>query len=201
MNTLKFRLILILALVLPIALSACFFPEDFKSTVEIKKDGTFNIIYEGELTFIPGRAEEIKKGTLSAKSNEEIEELKNTLSKDKGFKHIKYIGHSKFRVLYEKEGALDKPFYFVGKSLRLFSIIPKGEGLIEVQGTELRKKDIHMLTSMKIAINGELTVKTDGEVISHNADSTPSFLGLKSGYSWKITSLTDPQPKILIKIK
>jgi len=125
MSHLKRTIALIAILLMPLVLSSCLFPEEFESEVEIRKNGTFSFSYDGILTFVLGKAEEVKKGTLSPKANKEIEKLEKKLREDKGFKKVKYIGHSKFKVLYQKEGSLDTPFYFVGKDVKLFSIIPK----------------------------------------------------------------------------
>ena len=178
---------------IPFVLSSCFFPEEFESEVEIRKNGTFRFSYDGTLIFVPGRADDI--------ADKEIRELEHDLKKDKGFKEIEYMGHSKFKVIYEKEGSLDTPFYFVGRRLDLFAIYPKGGGLIEVRGVDLNERQIRELEELKLSIDGELTVKTDGKVIEHNANSTPSLFGLVGGYGWEIKSLHEPQPRILISIE
>lgn len=192
---------ILVVLLLPLMLSSCLFPEEFQSKVEINKNGTFTFEYDGVLTFVLGKAEEVKKGKLSPNANKEIEKLESKLRKDEGFKKVEYLGHSKFRVYYEKEGALSAPFYFVGESVRLFSITQKEKGLIELQGTKLSEKDIRQLEPLGLKIDGELTVKTDGEVVEQNANSSPSLFGLMGGYEWKITSIHEPRPRILIDIK
>lgn len=96
---------------------------------------------------------------------------------------------------------MDVPFYFVGKETEIFSIIQKKSGLVEVLGTDIGDKIRDELEALNFTIDGELTVKTDGEVVDHNADSTPGFFGLVGGYGWKIKSINDPQPIILIKVR
>ncbi len=190
-----------LLLLLSLTLSSCMFPEEFESEVTINQDGTFVFAYDGVLTFVIARAEEVKKGGLSPQAEKKIKELEEEIKKDAGFKKVDYIGHSQFKVLYQKEGSLDKPFYFVSREIDLFTITPKDGGLVELKGMALREKDIRELESINLTIDGELTVNTDGEVIEHNANSTPSLFGLMGGYSWEIKSLSDPQPSIIIKIK
>ena len=186
---------------LPFILTACLFPEEFESDVEINRDGTFYFTYEGTLAFVPGVMEEYRRGKLSPKANEEMKGLEEELKKDGAFKKVEYVGHSRYEVRYEKTGSLDKPFYFLGNDMKLFSIIPKGDGVIEVKGVALGEKDISRLEALGLGIDGELTVETDGKVLEHNADSTPSLFGLVGGYEWEIESLEKPQPRILISIK
>jgi hypothetical protein len=52
-----------------------------------------------------------------------------------------------------------------------------------------------------MAINGVLKVKTNGKVKSHNANSTPSIFSLVGSYTWKISSLRDPVPNIVIELQ
>jgi len=73
------------------------FPEEFESEVEIRKNGTFSFSYDGILTFVLGKAEEVKKGTLSPKANKEIEKLEKKLREDKGFKKVKYNIFTNFK--------------------------------------------------------------------------------------------------------
>ena len=200
MSYFKRVLALIAVVLMPFTLSACFFPEEFICEVEISRNGTFTFSYDGVLTSVLGRADELKNGGLSPNANRQIAGLKKLLQKDDGFKHVKYLGNSKFEVLYKKEGSLDVPFYFIGESVKIFSIIQKKSGLVEVIGRNI-VDDVRKLEALKFTIDGELTVKTDGEVVDHNADSTPRFLGLVGGYGWKIKSINDPQPIILIKVR
>ena len=75
----------------------------------------------------------------------DIEKLKNELAKDKGFERIEYIGHSKFKVKYNKNGKLTEPFNFIDRGIKIFSIAPKEDGIIEVKGIKLSKGDIKKL--------------------------------------------------------
>jgi len=186
--------------VMSMFISSCMFPEEFKSEVNINKDGTFTFEYKGTLTFVMGRAEEVESGKLTL-DDSDIEDLKNELAEDKGFESIEYIGHSKFKVKYNKNGKLTEPFNFIDESIKIFSIAPKDDGVIEVKGIKLNKSDIKKLKKIKLTIDGELKLSTNGKVIEHNASSTPSLFGLIGGYVWVVKSLDDPQPKILIDIK
>ena len=192
---------IVAVLLLSLALSSCFWPEEFQSEVDIRKDGTFNFTYDGILTFVLGKFEEVETGGLSPETNQAMEELENDLRKEEEFKKVEYLGHSKFKVYYEKEGTLEAPFYFFDEEVNFFSITQKEQGLIEVQGARISEKDIRQLEPLGLKIDGKLTVKTNGKVVEQNANSTPSLFGLIGGYDWKITSMHDPQPRILINIK
>jgi len=188
-------------LTLSLSLTACLFPQAFKASVNINNNGSFTFAYDGILTFVISRAEKVQSGKLSPRTEKGLKELGQKLAEDPAFKKVEYQGDSNFLVSYSKKGALDKPFYFVGKDIRLFSILPKPGGLVEIKGIKLSKKDISKLEALNLKLDGELTIKTDGEVIEQNATSTPSLFGMWGGYQWKITSLEDAQPKMLIKLK
>lgn len=193
---------LVAIILMPLILSACFFPEKFESTVEVREDGTFNFSYDGILTFIVWRAEKIYKG--KSPTDKDIKEFENEFKQKDGFKEVEYLGNAQFKVAYEKEGTINEPFYFLSKDVELFSIVPQDNGVIEVQGLKLKANtsDVAELEKLGLgSIDGSLTIKTDGEVIEHNASSSPSLFGLIGGYNWKIESITDSQPKIIIKIK
>jgi len=190
-----------LLLTLTLSLTACLFPQAFKASVNINNNGSFTFAYDGILTFVISRAEKVQSGKLSPRTEKGLKELGQKLAEDPAFKKVEYQGDSNFLVSYSKKGALDKPFYFVGKDIRLFSILPKPGGLVEIKGIKLSKKDISKLEALNLKLDGELTIKTDGEVIEQNATSTPSLFGMWGGYQWKITSLEDAQPKMLIKLK
>ena len=188
-------------LLLPFVLAGCLFPEEFESEVEVNKDGTFSFSYDGILVFVPGVLEEYRRGKLSPQANDDIKSLEKDLKKDSAFKDVEYIGHSRFKVEYEKEGVLEGPFYFPGSDAKIFSILPKDGGIVEVGVMNLSDKDIARLEELDLNIDGELTVETDGEVMEHNADSTPSLFGLIGGYEWEIDSLKDSSPRMVISIK
>lgn len=179
--------------ILVFILNSCVIPEKYNVNIKIETNEKFTFNYDGILTLIPARMDELKKGKLSKKANKKIENTIKKMKQDKAFKSIVHIGHGKLKVLYEKKGNLDKPFYFMGKKMKLFSI-KRNKKIIEFLGLKLKMKDIKSLSKLHLEIDGNILIQTAGVVLEHNANEVSN-----NQYIWKIKSISDNQPKILIK--
>lgn len=178
-------------------LTSCWLPEKFNAEIDINKDGSYTLIYDGILTFVMAKAAEIEQGKLSAKDEKDLKDLEKEFKEDKNFKKVKYLGHAQFKVLYEQKGTLNSPVYFLGKDMRILSIIPSSNNTVEIKGMKLDKSDIQQLNELKMKIDGELEVSTDAKILKHNAKSSPKFFG---GYKWKIKSIDDPAPYMTLEL-
>jgi hypothetical protein len=191
-------------IILGFALSSCLFPEEFEVQIRINKDGTFTFTYEGILTFVLAKAEEVKKGKLSAKIENDLRKLEEEFKRDPRYKKVDYVGHAQYRVVFKDSGTLKNPYYFFEKSEVqtnpiLISIIPKGGNMVEITGYRLDENIHKQLKALNMRLKGTLKVTTDGNVKQHNAKSTPSFFGFVGSYSWEIKSLEDPAPRMVIQ--
>ena len=185
-------------------LLSCLVPENFKVNVVLHKDGTYTFTYEGILTHAMARAAYVRK-ELSAKDEAEIKKSEKEFAEDTSYKKAIYLGGGQFKVAYEKNGKTTTPFYFTDRDNNFFSIRrvknKNGDNLVEVKGFHAGKKEIRELQEIGIKISGELKIETDGRVIKHNAQSTPKFFGLLSGYKWDIKSAADPAPYMLVNLE
>lgn len=201
----SWAIIFILALALSTIISGCFFPEEFNSKIAINKDGSFDFIFDGILTFVPAKAEEVKSGRLSAKLEKDLKGLEKELSEDPRYTKVKYIGHAQYKVTFKDRGRLDKPYHYFEKSdvqsnPILISILPQQNKQVKVTGIKLDENTMAQLRPLNMKVNGELNIKTNGKVIKHNAKSSPSIFGLFGTYNWKIQSINDPMPYITIQL-
>jgi hypothetical protein len=89
---------------------------------------------------------------------------------------------------------------FVRRNENLLSIqYVKKKRLISVAATPIAKEAAKRLIAIGLNMEGQLRVKTDAKVVSHNAqkivkDKTTG----KRFYIWNVKSLLEPSPKLAI---
>lgn len=194
----KKLLLKVLCVSLTFLLSACFFPEKFDSDIQIGKDGSYTFRYDGILTFVMARAEQVKAGKLSAKTDADLKKLESDFKKDPGFKSAEYIGNSQYKVRYEKTGLLaDKQTFNFPGDAAIITVSRKGN-LVEIKGLKLSAKELEQLKPLKMEMDGKISLKTTGTVKNHNATSTPT-IGFGS-YGWKLKGLDEAAPQMTIEI-
>lgn len=187
-------------LFLVIFLSSCFFPEKFESRINIKKDGTYSLVYDGILTWVLVKAAEVQ-GKLTAKDEKEIKGLEQKLKEDPNIKKVSYLGHGQFQLLYERKGTISSPVYFINsQDSRIISITPIKDKQVEIYGIKLNKNDLEQLKALNMTIDGRIEVTTDAKVISHNAAEEPKLMGFLGAYIWKIKSMDNPSPHMVIQL-
>ena len=187
---------IVCTLLLVLVISGCWVPEEFDALVDVRNDGNFAFVYEGTLIFIPLFQEE-----KAGKNVEGLaEEIKNKIKEDPDFLRVSYKGMGRFKVVYKKNGHLDRAFYFPTQDGAIFSINPSNDGTIEIKGFRLNDKNRKNIKQAGIAIDGTLKVKVDGEVIEHNAHSEPKVFGLFGGYEWDINVDSKDVPYMKVRI-
>lgn len=188
-----------------IILSSCLFPEKFEARINVNKDGTYSLTYDGILTWVLAKAAEVQQGKLSAKDEKEIKRLEQEFKKDPNYKKVSYLGHGQFQVLYERKGALSSPVYFINKESDFISILPgfkekKVTGVF-IKGMKVNDDVIVQLKQLGMKIDGRLEVTTNAKVLAHNAKDAPKLMGLLGAYVWEIKSVSDPEPFISLQLE
>lgn len=189
-----------LAALLLMHLTSCFIPEDFNVKINLKKDGTYSLRYDGVLThaLIRGAAVAGKQG---AKEEEQAKNLVSEILKDKRFKSAKYLGEGRYRVSYLDEGALRADLHFLSRDVKYFSLLLKENKQVELTSFRLDAKDRAALSELKVNVRGTLHVTTDAQVVSHNAQETPKLGGLFGAYTWRLKSAEDPAASMVIQLR
>lgn len=186
-------------LLLALFLAGCYLPSQFKVDVRIGNDGSYTVRYVGRLadsTMFVG----LKEGTMgAAKEAKQVETVKKDLARDSGFRTIDYVGEGFFQVLYEKAGNIfdDKTLTFVNGGSRILSIaFVSKSNIVTVRGGSVPINYHDRLNSLSFALEGEMRVVTDANVMDHNANLV-SGEGEKT-YIWVLRALDAPAPKIVI---
>lgn len=220
------------ALVPLMALSGCLLsPGKFTSSLDIRKDGAFTFAYVGEvLVADPSNrmpdmsdAETGKDGKEAASAKPidkakdvaaKMREIADALSKEKGFRSVKYLGENKLSVDYQISGRLDHSFLFPF-NIDAKAIIPfvavevRADGKVRMQAPAFGNDNESSPGSMGAMGGGDsdtkerigtFTLTTDAEVISQNQED-----GVASGPKgkqivWKITPATRTAPMAVLKL-
>jgi hypothetical protein len=170
-------------------------PDNFQLDIVANRDGSYTVDYVGDLVFAPGYAE-LKQGRVDDHAKA-FTDLLNEIRKQPGFKSVEYKGQARYRVTYHQEGKLDKgPYVFVGSSAKIFGVEKRPDGTIEVAAAKIEKNDVAQLKMLELHSSGKVSVKTDGNVVKHNAISEPGIF--RSSYSWTINELSGEPPSMII---
>jgi len=192
------NLSVLLAMVGPLLLTGCFFPEEFDAHITIRRDGTYSLRYQGRLTFVLAAAA-TKQGTvLSPKDEAELARATQEFKEDPRFKVATYEGKGRFQTVYEDEGRLTGPVYFLNREVSLISIIPREDGLIVVSGLKIKPQDAEQLELLGLDFTGTITLSTDAEISEHNGTMS-ARTGEMRRATWTLHSIHDPPPSAVLR--
>jgi hypothetical protein len=231
----------VLALPGVMALSACLVtPGKFDSSLDIRADRSFSFAYKGEIIAsdsgkgamgLPepasedGKAEPAQLLLIAAtKADSEADNdddaqmraIAEALTKEKGFRSVRYMGHRTFEIDYAISGRLTHAFLFPFNIdaqivLPFVAVELRGDDRVRVkapgfssgfdksQGPALGTGGPGEAATK--ALNGSFTLTTDAEIISQNqeegAQSTPNGKRIV----WRITPLTSEAPAATLRVK
>lgn len=224
------------ALVPLMALSGCLLsPGKFTSSLDIRKDGAFTFAYVGEVLVADpsdkmpdmGEAETGKDGKEAASAKPidktkdvaaKMREIADALSKEKGFRSVKYLDENKLSVDYQISGRLDHSFLFPF-NIDAKAIIPfvavevRTDGKVRMQapafGSDNESSPGAAMGGMGAMGGGESDTKerngtfiltTDAEVISQNQEDGVASGSKGKQIVWKITPATHTAPMAVLKL-
>ena len=192
----------IVAMVLAVAIAGCYFPIRFDAEIEISRYGAYSMHFDGYLVDV-----QLYDGMRQEKFTEEelekrIARIETDLKRDSSTKIYEYIKEGHFRVNWQKSGDIlrSKMVSFVRRNENILSILyVKKKGLISVQATPIAKETAKRLINMGLDMRGQLRVKTDARVASHNAHKILKHptTGQKI-FIWDVKTALEPSPKISI---
>jgi len=197
----KTPLNLLIAAFLITGLSGCYVPVSFYTEVEISRTGYYEMRYDGYLAWAP-LYEKLRNGTLSpAEEQEKVAQITADLERDTATQEIKYMRRGRFKVDWRMSGDLfqAKMVTFVRQSDKIMTLkFIKDTGEMIFEGTSASRARAKQLIDAGLNITGDLRVKTDARVVSHNAASVTKNGGRGRIYAWKIKSVFDPPPRLVI---
>lgn len=193
---------LALAAVVVAALGGCYLPVRFDSEVEITRGGYYDLIFDGYMVSVP-LFDDLSKGKLSAEGEaEKVAAIKADFTRDPAVKEFKYIRQGHFKVHWHKSGDLlkVKSVTFLRSNERIIWLrYVQKKGLVTLQGIAIAQSNAKRLAKAGLNVQGELRVKTDAVVVSHNAtrvvgDRTKTFI-------WTIKDVFAPPPMLVLAVR
>ncbi len=159
-------------------LNGCFVPEKFQSKIDIKKDGSYTMSYDG--TIVHANALERKP---SPKDEKKLAALVKRMKKDPSVKEVKYLGAGKYHIVTKE----DKKSGRRGSIMDFIVIRPKGK-TINIVTKKMKPRDLKELQKLNAKIDGKFTVSIPDNMKLEGTkpNSTPT-LGF-GNYEWDISS-------------
>ncbi len=193
-----------LALVAAATLGGCYVPARFDAEIDITRHGYYNIIFDGYLVSVP-LYDGLRKGKISpAEEKNKVANLKSDLTRDSAVKEFQYMKKAHFKVHWEKKGDLlrTKLVTFLRRNANIISLkYVQARGQITVAGTPVGPSQAKRLTAMDLGITGQLRLRTNANVIQHNATKVKKSKKGGKLYIWKLKSIFDPSPNLVISVR
>jgi hypothetical protein len=216
-----FRLAALLAA--PLLLTGCLLtPGKFTSKLTINADRSFTYAYAGEVyaldqdgsigetgTSADAKSTAAKKAEAEAKNRA----IADALSKEAGYRSVRYLGDGKFVIDYEISGRLDHAFIYPF-NLDAQAIVPfvavelRANGTVRVKapGFANDAKDqagpmSGMADSSSDKMDGAFVLDTDAEIVSTNNEEGPQAAGARKLLSWKVSPLSHDAPTAVLRVR
>jgi len=158
-----------------------------------------------------------KNSTGDATEEEQLKRLAETLSKEYGFRSVRYVGNRSLAIDYRISGRLDHSF--------VFPFNPDGEAVVPFLAVELRGKDRVRVKAPGFAndnnatsalgnagspngpspgasLDGRFTLTTDAEIVSQNQEegTKPTADG-RHRIVWAVTPATREAPMAVLRVR
>ena len=196
--------ILALGAFLAAVLGGCYIPVRFDAEIELTRGGYYDMIFDGYMADV-GLFDCINKGKISpAEERKKVESIKTDITRDKSAKEFAYVEQGHFKINWRKSGDLIRArmVVFLRRNEKFFTIkYVKTTGLVSMEGVALAPSNAKKLFDMGLNSQGQIRVKTDAKVISHNATKIRDKNKAKKIYVWQIKSILDPVPRLTISLR
>lgn len=210
-----------LALAAPLLLTACLLtPGKFESKLVLTADRGFTYSYVGEVYAIdrdmsaPGGgdkpADAAKKKAESEAKNRAIADA---LSKEAGYRSVRYLGDGKFTIDYQVSGQLTHNFVYPF-NLDAQAIVPfiaielRANGTVRVKAPGFANESQDQAAQMGgmggsggDRLDGVFTLETDAEIVSQNNEEGPQPAGARKAIVWKVSPLTRDAPTAVLRLR
>jgi hypothetical protein len=215
-----FRLAALLAASL--LLAGCLLtPGKFTSKLTINADRSFTYAYAGEIYASdpePAATDPSGKEVPDDANKASEKETKNraiadALSKEAGYRSVRYLGDGKFLIDYEISGRLDHNFIYPF-NLDAETIVPfvavelraNGTMRVKAPGFANENKDqagpmSGMADSGSDKLDGTFVLDTDAEIVSTNNEEGPQAASSRKVLSWTVTPLTRDAPTAVLRLR
>lgn len=205
------------ALGLPLLLAGCLLtPGKFTSRLVINADRSFTYSYVGEVHALD--PEQMKPGKDAAgaddkrKAEVKARAIADALSKEAGYRSVRYLGDGAFAIDYQVSGTLTHnfiyPFNLDGQAIVPFVAVElRGNGTVRVKAPGFANQSKDELGPMSGAadssdkLDGTFVLETDAELVSANNEEGPGTAGSRKTLTWKVSPLTRDAPTAVLRLR
>lgn len=205
------------ALAAPLLLAGCLLtPGKFTSRLVVNADRSFTYSYVGEVHALD--PEQMKPGKEQASAAEKGKaEVKNraiadALSKEAGYRSVRYLGNGAFAIDYQVSGTLTHnfiyPFNLDGQAIVPFVAVElRGNGTVRVKAPGFANESKDELGPMSGAsdssdkLDGTFVLETDADLVSTNNEDGPVGSGARRTLSWNVSPLTRDAPTAVLRLR
>jgi hypothetical protein len=190
---------------LTVLLAGCYFPASFDAEIEISRSGLYKMSFDGYIVDLNHYREfieeKIKPG--DEKDKERQKTVLGDFNRNRGTISADYFGKGAYKLNWTQGGDLisSGQVTFFRRNEDIFTIVyDKNKGTMSVRGKFIRTVDRPRLTNIGLTMKGVLRVKTDARVLNHNAQKVTDQGAIKI-YGWRINSVNDPTPKMVLALR
>ncbi len=191
---------LAIAIVAVIALSSCYLPGSFDAEIELSRTGLYKMTFDGYIVDVQ-LYDDLRQNKLTkAQQDEKIAAVIADFKRDGDTKEVSYFGQGAFKVIWQTSGDITRTSQvtFFRRNENMLSILySEKDGTITLQTKYIKKQDADRILQMGLNVQGVLRGKTDARIIAHNAQRVTKD-GLTTIYGFRMTSLTDPSPRMKV---
>ena len=191
------------AVLVPLALAACYLPSDFRGQVRLASDGRYWMEYEGQLVWMPFYRQLRLGQTGGREAQESINNIHADLRRDPDFRTIEYLEDGIFRVDYAAEGRLKAPGMatFVRRNSRMLSLKVDEAGVATLEGAQANADRVQRVQDLGLDVSGTFSFVTTAPVIEHNADRVSTNEEGVTVMVWEIDGITDTAPEARVRLR
>lgn len=210
---------IVLALAAPLLLAGCLLtPGKFTSRLVLNADRSFTYSYTGEVYALDQSlpsADQKSEDTAKKKADAEAKNraVADTLSKEAGYRSVRYLGDGKFMIDYQVSGQLTHAFVYPF-NLDAQAIVPfiavelRANGTVRVKAPGFANEAKEQAGGMGgmgdsggDKLDGTFTLDTDAEIVSQNNEEGPQAAGARKTISWTVSPLTRDAPTAVLRLK
>ena len=182
-----------------ILLSSCLLIDNYDLDVVVHNDQSFDLVYEGELNYVPAM-DAVNKGEFDDDKKKEFAELVQDLKETDGYTSVKNKGKGKIDVTFKKSVDAGTDYYFLDKDFKYYSFIYNGDGELHISGFELDNDSKKSIKELNSKLSGKFRVQVPKKlkVVEHNADKSKKVDKKTMEYSWDL-DLNSKAPQLIIK--
>lgn len=210
-------------LAMPLLLAGCLLtPGKFTSRLVLNADRSFSFAYQGEVYALDpdtslkaNSADKDAKADSAKKAESETKNraIADALSKEAGYRSVRYLGDGKFLVDYQASGTLTHhlvfPFNIDAQAIVPFVAVElraNGTARVKAPGFANESKDqmgpmSGMGDSSGDKLDGTFVLETDAEIVSQNNEDGPAVAGGRKTISWKVSPLTRDAPTAVVRLR